>query len=392
MMIATHTRAALFCALLSGLAACSDERNMDLADECNDAAVAPEGPCPAGTGEIFVNDIQAVGSHNSYKIAIPAPELSIIAQSSAETAMSLDYSHLPLATQLDMGLRQLELDVIRDPDGGRYADPMLPRATAGAPGAVTYDATAMHAPGYKVLHTQDVDVRTHCPTFVDCLTRIDTWSRAHPRHVPLLILVNLKFGSLGVPGTVDALEFDAAAFDALDAELLSIFGSDRLITPDTVRGGAADLRSGVLAGGWPSLEASRGKLIFALDTGAKNVETYLRGRPSLLGLPMFVNSISETADHAAYFTMNDPIGDGEAIRRLVSEGFLIRTRADADTVEARSGDTVRREAALASGAHYISTDYYVPRTEWSDYVVVLPGESPARCNPARDTAACAKAH
>lgn len=389
-MIADYTRRVLLTGLLGGLVACSDPSAPDtnLPDGCSGMDIGLEGPCSFGLDAVSVNDIQAVGSHNSYKIAIPAPELAMIAQSSPEVAMSLEYSHLPLTVQLNMGLRQLEVDVIRDPEGGRYADPMLPRLSAGLPGAVAYDATEMGAAGYKVLHTQDVDVRSHCATFVACLRQIDAWSRANSDHVPLLVLVNLKFGSLGIPDTVDALEFDAEAFEALDAELRSVFGPDRLITPDTVRGTAQSLRDGTRAGGWPSLDVGRGRLIFALDTDARNVETYLRGKPSLHGLPMFVNSVSETAAHAAYFTMNDPIRDGETVKRLVSEGFLVRTRADADTVEARSGNTARRDAAFASGAQYVSTDYYMPHTAWSDYVVTLPGGSAARCNPVRDNASC----
>ena len=71
------------------------------------------------------------------------------------------------------------------------------------------------------------------------------------------------------------------------------------------------------------------------------------------------------------------------IQDSVKQGFLVRTRADADTVEARSGDTKRRETALASGAQYVSTDYYVPRTEFSDYKVGLPDGAVTRCNPVR---------
>ena len=65
-------------------------------------------------------------------------------------------------------------------------------------------------------------------------------------------------------------------------------------------------------------------------------------------------------------------------------GYLVRTRADADTVEARTGDTTRRDAALASGAQWVSTDYPAPGTAdrfGTDYVVSLPGDAIVRCNP-----------
>jgi hypothetical protein len=38
---------------------------------------------------------------------------------------------------------------------------------------------------------------------------------------------------------------------------------------------------------------------------------------------------------------------------------MVRTRSDADTREARTGDKTRFEAAVRSGAQLISTDYYL---------------------------------
>ena len=41
-------------------------------------------------------------------------------------------------------------------------------------------------------------------------------------------------------------------------------------------------------------------------------------------------------------------------------GYVVRTRADADTREARANDPGRARAALASGAQWVSTDYPAP--------------------------------
>lgn len=328
-----------------------------------------------------LNQIQAVGTHNSYKVAIPAVEMAMIASFSPAAAANLDYSHRPLREQLDMGMRQLELDVFYDPRGGRYARPALARMTAGRPGAVAYDASQMLAPGYKVLHAQDVDVRSHCATFLLCLTQIDTWSRANPNHVPILIMINAKDGKSSVPMGVKALDYDAAAFDALDREIRSVFGPDRLIVPDQVRGSAPTLRDGALAGGWPSLSAARGKVFFALDEPPAKVEVYLRSKTSLEGLPMFVNSVSETAPHAAYFTINHPLRQYDRILSAVRSGFVVRTRADSETAEAKANDPARFNAALSSGAHYISTDYPVPRPDFGPYQIRLPKNVAARVNP-----------
>ena len=96
---------------------------------------------------------------------------------------------------------------------------------------------------------------------------------------------------------------------------------------------------------------------------------------------LFINA-KEGTPEAAFRMINDPIKDGEYIQRLVRQGYLVRTRADSGTEEARSGDTSRLEAALASGAQFISTDYYLPNPAFgTDYQVRLPGGKTSRLNP-----------
>ena len=355
--------------------------------QCSDSKEL-EGPCSNRSSSLSMNDLQAVGSHNSYKLAIPALELDLIRAYREQSAISLDYTHLPLKDQLNKGLRQIELDILFDPEGGRYADPLLPRQTASLPKALSYDPSDMYAPGFKVLHAQDIDVRSTCPTWIKCLIEIRDWSDNNPEHVPILIMLNAKTGQSAYPDSIAALDFTEAAFDALDAETLSVFSRNKIITPDDVRGDANTLREAVISDGWPLLEEARGKVFFALDEGQEKVERYLRGKPSLEGLPMFVNSTSTEADHAAYFTINNPVRDQQRIQDAVKTGFIVRTRADANTIEARENSTVRRDAAFSSGAHYVSTDYYVPRLEFSEYTVKLPARSAARCNPVRRVADC----
>ncbi|NQV70569.1 MAG: hypothetical protein HQ498_11130 [Pseudohongiella sp.] len=350
--------------------------------------VALEGPCAIQATSLKMNDLQAAGSHNSYKLAIPPVELALIRDYNPDSADSLDYSHLTLTNQLELGMRQIELDIVYDPEGGRYADPLLPRQTATSYGAQPYDNSAMHAPGFKVLHSQDIDVRSSCATWILCLTEIRNWSQANPEHVPILIMFNAKEGGSAYAGVKLTLDFTTAAYEALDAETLSVFDRSEIITPDDVRGTSNTLRDAVLAGGWPSLNQARGKVFFAMDERPEKVAVYMRGHGSLEGLPFFVNSIDEEADHAAYFTINNPLRDQDRIRAAVRAGFIVRTRADADTREARSNSSERREAAFASGAQYISTDYYVPRLAFSSYSVQLPGKTPARCNPVRRPSSC----
>jgi hypothetical protein len=243
------------------------------------------------------------------------------------------------------------------------------------------------------MHMPDVDFRSSCVTFVACLKTIRAWSDTHRDHVPILIMLNAKEGAATMPGGVTPLPFTEPLFDALDAEIRSVFGDDRLITPDQVQGKAKTLRDGVLAGaklggGWPRLGAARGKVFFALDEGPAKVAIYRGKRASLEGRAMFVNT-DEASPAAAYLTLNDPIAQKDRIAAAVKAGFIVRTRADADTQAARTNDTTQRTAALSSGAQYVSTDYI-----WADprftggYTVRLPENKVAVCNPVRQPKGC----
>jgi hypothetical protein len=381
--------AVLACGLIAAGAAGAQTGDAPCKLDAPDAAQA--GPdCAAAWMDrnLHLNDLQAIGTHNSYKLAIPAEELAAHRARDAAGADSLDYAHEPLHQQLELGARVLELDVYYDPKGGRYAHPpgALRRGYGEAGPWPAPVAAQMAQPGFKVMHLADIDFRSQCMAFVQCLRQIRAWSQNHREHAPILILINAKDGKSG-PGAIAPLAFDGKAFDALDAEIRSVFAADELIVPDTVRGQAKTLREAVIAGGWPSIGQSRGKMVFALDEDARKVGLYRGARRSLEGRAMFVNGDENAAD-AAYLTLNDPIAQGERIARAVKAGFLVRTRADADTVEARHNDSRRREAAFASGAQYISTDYLKPDLRFSRYRVTFPRSEVVRCNPLRAMERC----
>ena len=83
-------------------------------------------------------------------------------------------------------------------------------------------------------------------------------------HLPIVITLSSNDSKTPMPGATRPLPFDSAAAAALDKEIMTVFRRDELITPDAVKAGHASLREAVLAGGWPRLDASRGKVIFVL--------------------------------------------------------------------------------------------------------------------------------
>jgi calcium-dependent phosphoinositide phospholipase C len=347
------------------------------------AGAAAASGSPASR-DIRLNQLQVIGSHNSYHIEPMDAEFGLISLlAGASAAGALQYTHPPLGEQFsDEHVRQIELDVYADPDGGRYATPLI-RQVTGQP--AEYDPD-MKLPGTKVLHISDIDYHSRCVSFVACLKTVRTWSHRHPWHVPIAILVEFKDTlDVPIPGVplVTPLPWTRERMLGLEKEIRSVFPRRELITPDNVRRPGRTLEQSVLRRGWPSLAASRGKVMFLMDNAGTYRDHYIEGNPSLQGRILFTNSTPGQPD-AAFVERNDPVGSAADIRALVKQGYVVRTRADADTVQARTGDTTDRDAALADGAQWISTDYPVPGIAsrfGTDYFAALPGLAAARCNP-----------
>ncbi len=335
---------------------------------------------------VAMNEIQMLGTHNSYHIE-PRPALMAFFLSISPVFQAWQYTHPPLDQQLSMeGVRQIEIDVFADPHGGLFA-------RRGGLVLIGEDPNSglpeLAQPGFKVLHIQDYDFETNCLTFADCLGTVKAWSDAHRQHLPILVLVELKddpVPDVGVGGVAVPVPIGPAEEDALDAEIHSVFPRRQLIVPDDVRRGRTTLEDAVLTFGWPRLGVARGKVMFLMDNGGHYRTDYLAGHASLAGRVLFTDANPGDAD-AGFVERNDPTDPG--IPGVVAAGYFVRTRADADTVEARAGDTGPRDAAIASGAQCVSTDYPEPDPRFgTGYFVAIPDGMPARCNPVNGPAGC----
>jgi hypothetical protein len=339
---------------------------------------------PVGDDLVRLNQVQFLGSHNSYHLA-PDPFIMWLLVTGARLfpqiaaglgdPTELDYTHPPLTDQLAAGIRTFELDVWADPEGGRFANPKLP-ANFGYRDPLI--PAGLEEPGFKVFHIVDVDYGTRCVSLRVCLEELRAWSDDHPGHLPIAINMELKDDPLPAPliGT-PVLRYDAGLLDALDEEIRAVLG-DRLLTPDDVRGDAADLRTAITTEGWPTVAESRGRFLFFMDNQDLR-PLYLEGHPSLEGRVMFT-SWGEDEPDGAIIQVNDP-GDGARIRGLVEAGYLVRTRADAGLVEARANDPSRRDTALASGAQIIHSDFPPNQPAPNGYVVTFGTRVAARCSP-----------
>src|SRR5262245_61718111 len=111
---------------------------------------AADSPVAADV-DVRLNEMQVIGSHNSYHVENPAL---------APFVDELAYTHAPLAEQFtNQGVRQIELDIFADPAG-----------TLWRPFGVS---------GYKVMHIEQIDEGSTCETLIACLTQLKSWSDAH---------------------------------------------------------------------------------------------------------------------------------------------------------------------------------------------------------------------
>jgi hypothetical protein len=203
---------------------------------------------PTNIEELRINQLQFIGTHNSYHVrAKPHRNFKF-----------LNYSHSPLDVPLDRGVRSLELD-LHDRNGE-----------------------------FEVFHVVKMDEGTTCRRLSDALETVRKWSDAHPHHLPISVLFEMKKDGVGLDPTIRP--FNAASLDHLDDLLRSVFPAARCITPDDVRGNAPTLREAVEKGGWPTVAASRGTVFFTLHDEEKLRDAYVKVHPSLRGRVMFVRS------------------------------------------------------------------------------------------------------
>jgi hypothetical protein len=314
------------------------------------AARAGEATDPYPRDDVLrLNHVVAIGTHNSYHLRSPL----------VGHLHEYDYEQAPLEVQLDdQGVRKFELDLYWDVDLGLF----------------------------RVHHLNYVDAVTHCEFLYQCLEVLRDWSLAHPGHHPIFLMIEPK--GIYYPLTLsdepicDPPEHEVCHYDDLDAEIRSVLapdgGPDLLITPDEVRGAHATLREAILEDGWPTLRATRGRFFGAM-LGGLDFAGYTEGRPSLEGRALFVGS-SAGRDDAAVMIIDDPEADLDEIQALSALGYVMRTRSDV-LDDAQAGEATRRDAALASGAHYLSTDYPAPEILDNGYWAYVPGGTPSGCNP-----------
>jgi Phosphoinositide phospholipase C, Ca2+-dependent len=326
--------------------------------------------------DVPINQQKFLASHNSYK---QLPEKGVIRflnriQSSLPDGLDpneMDYGHVDIMTQLDsFGIRGLELDVYADPMGGAYYKRRLPFFIWGP--RQRSGIEELKEPGIKILHIKDVDYQSSVPTWRSAMMLLRDWSTSHPDHGVVIINVEVKTESPGGSssflrklGFKPAPDFDETALLELSKTTSEVLGN-RVYAPIKMLRQERNLKESIEKNNWPSVQETKGQFIFIMEgLNAPLKEQVLELRDSL---PFFYYG-EESHPNVVFVLKNNCKGHEEEIQQCVKRGLMVRTRADAGTIESRRNDYTTWESALKSGAQIISTDYYQSDQRWSSYCV-----------------------
>lgn len=320
--------------------------------------------------DISMNEIRILASHNSYKIKPTERTLKFISRfgkflSDDNKPFQLNYGHATLIEQLnDYNIRGFELDVYNDPKGKRYfKHPLnffIPKQKVRS-----QTDSIMKNSGFKILHIPDIDYLTNYKTLEQALDELNEWSIQNPTHAPIFINIELKGSAMGdevhllrLFGFHKAVQFDKTTLLEMDSifkkKLTTLFPSNIFKENYTSN------QERISSIGWPKLTDVRGK-IFVIVQG-QNSHLY-----PIENAGAFV--YGDKKDPNCIFLLKD---NSQGIEQEISEltkSFMIRTRSDAGTIEARNNDYSRLNAALKSGAQIISTDFYRKDLTIGEFVI-----------------------
>jgi len=276
-------------------------------------------------GVARLNDSQLIGTHNSYHLA-SHPTLS----------PAWNYSMESLLAQLDTGVRSLELDV------------------------------HWSQCSFTVYHVKALDGRSTCGCLASCLRPVALWSKAHPNHSAIVLIIEPKYRfdlfPLQSPFTGAA---SVATIQRLQDELVHLLGAASILTPAAVIGAAPTLAASLATCGWPSARETRGGFLLLLDVWKENraAAIALRELPPSEQL-FFVRSgsslpVGVAEPDAAYVEVGScpcigmPANSTSALqpRSMLGGGLKQQQHASAETGE----ECLARIASLVRGGYIVRT-------------------------------------
>lgn len=301
---------------------------------CDEEALAAFDLEKAYEDGVKYNEVAFLGTHNSYQLLATKQKRTLMKAVEIVTFGLVDYTKAvfemdTLTTQLEKGVRNLEIDIETQLDGSEV--------------------------GFIVTHDHILDNVSSCYNFEKALEEIALWSENNPGHLPVSLLIEPK----NVKNSSDNIKsFSLEYADEFDAIVRNTLG-DKLLTPADMLGNYESFEQMRVADGWATLEEMRGKIILLLHP-CNATEDYINIDTSIKTQAMFPMLRPEEADksYASFILDNEPEQASENNKETVDKyNLIVRTRADSYP---RFSDE-RYAAADKCGSHIITTDY-PPRT------------------------------
>lgn len=296
---------------------------------------------------IKFNEMSFLATHNSYQTSAIDETKKIYRNLSELTFDAIssktgDFWSETLTQQLNCGFRSFEMDI----------------ETFDRDGEISF--TCMHSPY--------IEMATSCYDFSLALKEIALWSDNNPNHLPVTIIIEVK--SLFIP-LEDMKFFNIDYAHVLDGVLRESLG-EKLFTPADMLRDYSSFGEMRAADDWCKVKDMLGKVVVLLHEG-NITEEYIEIDPSIRTQAMFPMLRYEDIDRdcASFILCNDPEELLEVEEEVIAENkIMVRTRTDKFTDVTQE----RREQALASGAHIVSTDYPVRTDLTEDSYLVSFGE------------------
>ncbi|KAL0488029.1 phosphoinositide-specific phospholipase C [Acrasis kona] len=260
-------------------------------------------------GKLSINHLQFLGTHNSFHVE---PSISF--------KDSFRYTHEPLLSQANRGVRHFELDSHYSYSTERW---------------IPY-------------HIALIDDKTNCgPCLSNCISQLKQWSDDNNNHTIIIVYLEPKTIFNARPFCRDG--DDVHLFNKMESEVLSHISLHQIVVPQQIRGSFDTLNEAVLKRGWPSVESTRGKFLFVLNLWSENMhcrKLYINKKH-----PLFFMRIDDGGPDTAFVEMGSR-GNKDSILESLKKNYFVRTAAD--SVE-----------SVNYGAQLLSTDFYhdyLPKT------------------------------
>lgn len=283
------------------------------------------------------NEVAFLGTHNSYQILATAPKrasykfLKFITFGAVYDKSEFEMD--TLTTQLENGIRNLEIDIETVDDGNNVS--------------------------FIVTHDPIFDNVSSCYDFAKALEEIKLWSDNNPDHLPVTIIIEPKSKVTNINNMKD---FSLEYANALGETVENVLG-DTLLTPDQMMRDYASFEEMRMADDWLILEETLGKVMVLLHD-CDVTDDYIAQDETIKSLPIFPMLRFEDIDksYTSFILDNDP---ESAVNNnptsIGSYNVIVRTRADSYP----NFSDERYAYTDECGSQIITTDY-PPRTVRQD--------------------------